>query len=267
MSFEGTGKYFWMLFLFYCIIVLTVKICLSNIFKKAGEKGWKAFIPFYNRLVLVNILDLKKSVFYKTLIPVANLYYYYVIIGRMLEVFEMNKKDAIFYLLVPMYKFPELVFRNPSYKLHMYDETEKFFHNEKSLFEKEPVKEIPVSELNQAQNVNAPQMSIENTDPNKVIIDPSGYNQLGQIDDEMSQKPISQSVFTNSLLEPDERKETVIEAKKQEVKEDVNPIISETGRPKVCPRCGTKLESTANVCFFCGTHIPWQYTLRCIIIP
>ena len=266
MSFEGTGKYFWMLFLFYCIIVLTVKICLSNIFKKAGEKGWKAFIPFYNRLVLVNILDLKKTVFYKTLIPLANLYYYYIIIGRMLEVFEMNKKDAIFYLLIPIYKFPELVFRNPSYKLHMYDETEKFFHNEKSLFEKEPVKEIPVSELNQTENMNTPKMPVDNSDPNKVIINPSGYDQLNQVNNQMINTP-SESVFTNSSLQPDERKETVIEAKKQEVKEEVNPILSETGRPKVCPRCGTKLESTANVCFFCGTQIPWQYILRCIIIP
>ena len=255
MSFEGTGKYFWMLFLFYLIVVLIVKICLSNIFKKAGEKGWKAFIPFYNRLVLVNILDLKKTVFYKTLIPLANLYYYYIIIGRMLEVFEMNKKDAIFYLLIPIYKFPELVFRNPSYKLHMYDETEKFFHNEKSLFEKEPVKEIPVSELNQTENMNTPKMPVDNSDPNKVIINPSGYDQLNQVNNQMINTP-SESVFTNSSLQPDERKETVIEAKKQEVKEEVNPILSETGRPKVCPRCGTKLESTANVCFFCGTQIP-----------
>lgn len=253
MSFEGTGKYFWMLFLFYLIINLTVKICLSNIFKKARQKGWKAFIPFYNRLVLVNILDLKKSVFYKTLIPFANLYYYYIIIGRMLEVFEMNKKDAIFYLLVPMYKFPELVFRNPSYNLHMYDETEKFFHNEKSLFEKEPVKEVPVAEPVLNINQNTQSQSV-NDDSNKVIINPSGYNQLGQIDNQVVQN--SDSVFTNRSLEPDERKETVIEAKKQEEKEETNPILSETGRPKVCPRCGTKLESTANVCFFCGEKIP-----------
>lgn len=265
MLFEGTEKYFWLLFFIYFIIYIIVKICLSKIFKKAGEKGYKAYIPIYNKLVLVNIFDLKKSVFYKTLIPFANLYYYYVIISRMLEVFNMDKKDAILFLIVPMYKFPELVFKNPNYTLHMYEETEKFFSNEKTLFEKE---EKPVEEINnnlqtmysvgQNQNTNNSQilpnqnnitsnMQPQNT-ADKIIINPSGYNQQIQTIN-------NDSVFTNSSLEPDERKETIIEAKKEEIKQDKNPILTEKGRPKVCPKCGTKLESDAKVCFFCGTQI------------
>ena len=45
MSFEGTGKYFIMLFITYIIIVLVVKISLSTLFEKANIKGWKAFVP------------------------------------------------------------------------------------------------------------------------------------------------------------------------------------------------------------------------------
>ena len=61
MSFEGTGKYFLFLFLFYLIIVLTVKISLSSLFKKAGIKGWKAYIPIYNKYLLIDKLNLKKK--------------------------------------------------------------------------------------------------------------------------------------------------------------------------------------------------------------
>ena len=80
MIFEGTGKYFWLIFLIFFIVFITVKICQTYIFKTMKIKSWKAFIPFYNRLLLIEKLDLKKSIFYKTLIPFANLYYYYIII-------------------------------------------------------------------------------------------------------------------------------------------------------------------------------------------
>lgn len=267
MSFEGTEKYLWILFVFFFVIYVVVKICLSVIFKKAGEKRYKAFIPFYCRLVFIDILDLKKSLFYKTLIPFVNLYYYYIIIGRMLEVFNIGKKDAILYILLPLYKFPEFVFKNPKYTLHLYDNTEQYFHDEKSLFEKE-VQEVTPAEIpsqnipvNQEQTHQMPNQSIilNNTDQNnvlssihipnqsEVIINPTGYNQY-------SNSEANDSVFTNASLQPDERKETIIEAK-EEVKEEKAPILAEAGRPKVCPKCGTKLDNAAKVCFFCGTEI------------
>ena len=132
MTFEGTGKYFWLLFLMYLIITLTVKISLVSLFKKANIKGWKAFIPFYNKYLLIKTLDLKIKIFFMTFIPFANLYYYNIIISRMLEAFEQDKNDSVLFLIVPMYKFPELALKNPTFKLHLYDATEEFIHNEKS---------------------------------------------------------------------------------------------------------------------------------------
>ena len=223
MTFEGTGKYFWLLFLMYLIITLTVKISLVSLFKKANIKGWKAFIPFYNKYLLIKTLDLKIKIFFMTFIPFANLYYYNIIISRMLEAFEQDKNDSVLFLIVPMYKFPELALKNPTFKLHLYDATEEFIHNEKSLFENKQ----NVEELN-----------------NTVIIDPKAYNQTGN----------NETVFSNSSLEPDTRKETIIEAK-QEIKQEVNPITVNNLKAKVCPNCGTKLEPTAKVCFFCGTNV------------
>jgi len=113
MAYEGTGKYFWLLFLIYLIVNLVSKYSLSKLFKGARVSGFKAYIPFYNRYVLIKLFDLKKSLFWKTLIPFANLYYYYVIISRMLEVYGYDTKEAIWFLIIPIYKFPELVLKNP----------------------------------------------------------------------------------------------------------------------------------------------------------
>ena len=86
--FEGTGIYFLILFLILFIVYLTTKVCLGILFKQIKIPAWKAYIPFYGTLILVDILEMKKSVFYKTLIPFVNLYYYKIIIAELLKVYN-----------------------------------------------------------------------------------------------------------------------------------------------------------------------------------
>ncbi len=235
--FEGTGKYFLMLFIIFFIVYLTVKICLSHVFKDAKTSKWKAFIPIYNGLVLVKILDLKTSLFYKTLIPFANLYYYNIIIKELLKAYKLDPKESIWFVIFPMYKFPELVFKNPKFVLHMYDNTEQFIQNQNVLFQTNP---DPVEKT-------------------ETIINPTNYNQINEtVKEEPSvnlyDSQSADNVFSNQSLQPDERHETVIEAKQTEVKEE-KPIITDPGKPKVCPNCGTKLSPTATTCFLCGTKL------------
>lgn len=243
--FEGTGKYFLMLFLVFFIVYITVKICLGKLFKDAKLPVWKAYVPFYNRLVLVNLLDLKKSLFYKTLIPFVNLYYYNIIIQELLKAYKLNPKESILFILIPMYKFPELVFKNPKFMLHMYDDTEEFINNQNILFEKE--------------SNNQPQIQTQQNQ-NNIVINPGSYNQIQNVVNE--EPPVNlyttkntENVFSNQSLEPDERQETIIEAKVQEQKTEQNPIFVDTSKPKVCPKCGTKLAPTATTCFLCGTKL------------
>lgn len=256
MAFEGTGKYFLILYLIIFIVYIVVKICLSKLFNEARIPGWKAFIPFYNKLVLVNLLDLKKSIFFKTLIPIANLYYFYIIIDRMLEVYGFNKKEAIWFLIIPIYKFPELILKDPKYKLHMYDNTEEFIQNESSLFKKEEQPQPQaVSELQslipEFQSVNPTNFS--ETISNNVVssqMPETNYTKT------LTPTPTIDNVFTNDNLVPDKKQETYVEAKKEEVKEPTNPIQGPAGKQRVCPHCGTKLDNLAKVCFFCGTELP-----------
>lgn len=239
--FEGTGKYFLILFLIFFIVYLTVKICLSKLFKEARVQSWKAFIPIYNGLVLTDLLDLKRTIFFKTLIPFANLYYYKVIIAELLKVYNLNPKEAIWFVLIPMYKFPELVFKNPKFTLHMYDDTEEFIHNQNTLFEEEQTVD------------NVPAQSGE------ILIDPKIYSQVN--DTVQEEPPVNlytkenpDNVYSNQSLNQDERQETVIEAKEEKPKEE-KPIVVDNSRPKVCPKCGTKLSPNATTCFLCGTQV------------
>ena len=243
--FEGTGKYFLMLFIVFFIVYLTVKICLGKIFKSAKLPVWKAYIPFYNRLVLTDLLDLKRTVFYKTLIPFGNLYYYNIIIKELLKAYKLDPKDSIWFILIPMYKFPELVFKNPKFMLHMYDDTEEFISNQNILFEKES---------NVPKEININETKPNTVNQSEVIINPNTYNQMNNEIKEENINYTNDSVFSNNSLEPDERKETIIEAKKEDKKEE-KPIITDPGKPKVCPNCGTKLSPAATTCFLCGTKI------------
>ena len=240
--FEGTGKYFLILLAIFFIVYLTVKICLAKLFKEAKVPSWKAYIPFYNRLVLTDLLDLKRSVFYKTLIPFANLYYYNIIIKELLKAYKLDPRKSIWFILIPMYKFPELVFSNPKFMLHMYDNTEQFITNQNVLFETDQNKPQTVKEEPLQNNINQ-----------SVVINPESYNQM---QNQMSNpyNLANDTVFSNKSLEPDERQETVIEAKKQEVKQE-KPIVVDNSKPKVCPKCGTKLSPAATTCFLCGTKI------------
>ena len=219
--FEGTGIYFLLLFLIFFIVYLTTKICLGILFKNLKIPAWKAYIPFYGTLILVDLLDMKKSVFYKTLIPFVNLYYYKIIIEQLLQAYQLNPKEAIWFIIIPMYKFPELVFKHPKFMLHMYDETEQFLVNQNELFGEE----IKVKPNNYEQTLNN---NLNNDEQN--------------------------TVYFNKALQPDERKETIIEAK-QEEKKEVKPIIIDKSKPKVCPNCGTKLSPDATTCFLCGTKL------------
>ena len=245
--YEGIGIYFWLLFLIYLIINFVVKYSLSKLFKGAKVSGWKAFIPFYNRIVIIKLFDLKKSLFLKTLIPIFNLYYYYVIISRMLEVYGIDTKEAIWFLIIPIYKFPELAIKNPIYNLHMYDNTKMFIKNEDTLFNSKVDEAVVMPEF----NIEIPKEVQNNVD----ALDSSMYNQVSQ-NQYVQNISGPETVFSNSSLEPDKRKETIIEAKKEEVQEQRNPIYVDNGKARVCPRCKTQLPSTAKVCFFCGTQLP-----------
>ena len=205
--FEGTFIYFFLLFVLYLVIYITVRICIGSLLKRAKEKAWKAYIPFYTVYFLVDMLSLKKSVFYMTFIPVANLYYYNIIIKKLLENFGQDSKDSVLYLIIPLYKFPELVFKKPKYLANEYDLTEGFVEAENILFNKDnkdnkeneqPLMTSFTDDFNQINNISEINSEVPNNfsqindvrDINQNNIPVSNdYNQINNISEINSEVP------------------------------------------------------------------------------
>ncbi len=234
MMMEGTGKYFIGLIFLFFIVYLTVKICLYKIFKNMSLPAWQALVPFYNRLVLARKLDFDNKIFYKTMIPFINLYYYSVIFSKMLEAHSLNPKEGPLFVIIPMYKFPEFVFKHPKFTLHMYDETEEFISNQQALFEKHPEDEEP-----------------------KTVEEPV-YTPVTEPEPQRPNLYVAENIYSSQNLEPTKRMETYVEAKPtEEPKAPETPIIkAASGRPKICPKCGAHLSPDATTCFLCGTKLP-----------
>ena len=68
-----------LIFLIIVIVYITKKICLYFLFKRAKTAPYKALIPIYTTWVLVDLLNMKKKIFYLCLIPLVNLFYYHKI--------------------------------------------------------------------------------------------------------------------------------------------------------------------------------------------
>ena len=257
MLFEGTSLYFWLLFLVFLLVYITVKICLGSLFKKAREKAWKGYIPIYSTYELIKLLDMKKSLFYMTLIPFVNLYYYNIIIKKLLEAFAQNPKNSILYIIFPMYKFPELIFKDPVYvNKNTYELTNEFIDAQNVLFNKpkeELPEEIKLVDVNKAIQQNQ----------SDLIIEPSNYNQnltntnqtvQNQNAIEPTTNTSNDNVYATTITDDEKNKVTYVEAKQEEKKEE-KPIITplDQGKEKVCPKCGTRLSPSATTCFMCGT--------------
>ncbi len=256
MLMEGTGKYFLMLFFVFLIVYLAVKISLGVLFKRAKTEVWKAYVPVYTTFVLVKLLKMPRKTFYMSLIPFVGLYYLYLITRELLKGFRQNPKDAIWYVIFPMYNFPKLAFKKPNFALNEYDLTEGFLETQNILFAqpKETVPEMPVVEP--TVTVNESVSTIENVAEPVITVQPTNdFNNIQPVTKE-DVIPSNDSVFTNQSLEPDKSHTTYVEAKPEEVKEE-KPIITPaaSGRPQMCPKCGARLAPDAQVCFLCGTKL------------
>ena len=137
MLLEGTGIYIWLIILIIILTFIIKKISLIFIFKKVRIKGINALIPFKYRIDLTDAIKLNRSVAYMAYIPVYGIKYRKIIIETLLQGLGLNKNDYIYYILFPMYKYPELAFRNVKLIQNDYSLTETFIESEKTLSKKE----------------------------------------------------------------------------------------------------------------------------------
>ena len=89
----------------YIIAILIVYVLLViaqwKMFKKAGEAGWKALIPFYNTYILCKIVDGKGIKFLLLLIPIVNIVYLILLDIRMAKAFGKGTGFIIGLIFLP----------------------------------------------------------------------------------------------------------------------------------------------------------------------
>lgn len=101
----GASVAFIMVFLLIIFaFVIVYVIALAKLFKKAGEAGWKAIIPFYNTFVLIQIAGL-------------NWWYFLIAIsGTILSVLGITGLDTLCSLAGYLVNF--FIFYNLAKKMH-----------------------------------------------------------------------------------------------------------------------------------------------------
>ena len=104
----------WLIFI---ICVIGWHVGMYGMFKKAGIKAWKAFIPLYNTWCIVEKIKLKKIWFFLQLIPIAGQFITIWITIKFVEHFgRFNFWHHAATVLIPFIYFPYLGFsKNEKY--------------------------------------------------------------------------------------------------------------------------------------------------------
>ena len=121
-NYQALGVLFNIFGLIYlAMIALWVLIAISawNIFKKAGEEGWKAIIPIYNLIVLSRIIGMEPLLLLIWLIPggIGAIIWLIIAAINLQKAFGQDAGFALGIILLPYVFLPILAFGKAQYVL------------------------------------------------------------------------------------------------------------------------------------------------------
>lgn len=96
-------------------IVLLMLVSLSKIFQKADQKSWKAFIPIYHFLPLLEIVHLPQYYFVLMLLPIVQLFPFVMVGLNLSKSFKKDQKFAFGLVFLPFVFYPILAFSKIKY--------------------------------------------------------------------------------------------------------------------------------------------------------
>lgn len=100
-----------MLFIILIILCLASWAGLMKMFEKAGEQGWKAFIPFYNYYIVQKINGRQGWKVILLLVPIVNIFVYAAMHVDLARAFGKNGFwEHAAAILIPFYYFPKIGF-------------------------------------------------------------------------------------------------------------------------------------------------------------
>jgi hypothetical protein len=99
------GKYFLLAGIILIVLFIITTIANWKIFIKAGEKGWKSIVPFYNAYTLFRIVNMSGWNVILLIIPILNIY---ILVKTYIGLSRAFEKESTFAI--------GLIFLNPIYK-------------------------------------------------------------------------------------------------------------------------------------------------------
>lgn len=111
----------WIIIIYFLVVK---SVSLYFLFQKAGEKGWKGLVPFYDAIVLLKIIGRPLWWFFVLLVPVIGWLFVIGMIIDLLKSFGQNRARHILYMILGWFIYPlymafskEVVYIGPSTKL------------------------------------------------------------------------------------------------------------------------------------------------------
>lgn len=99
----------------YLAILVLVLVAQWIIFTKAGEKGWKIFIPFYNMYIQFKIAWGNGWFFLLTFVPLVNVIILIICYVKLAQSFGKGAGFAVGLIFLPIIFFPMLAFGSAQY--------------------------------------------------------------------------------------------------------------------------------------------------------
>lgn len=96
-------------------ILVLLLASLWKIFTKAGKPGWAAIIPFYNMIVLLQIVGRPVWWFVLLLIPFVNIVFSIIVAHDTSKSFGRGVGTTLLLIFLPFIGYPMLAFGSASY--------------------------------------------------------------------------------------------------------------------------------------------------------
>lgn len=96
-------------------VLVLVLASLWKIFTKAGKPGWAALIPFYNTIVILQIVGRPVWWFVLLLIPFVNIVFAIILAHDISKSFGRGVGTTLLLIFLPFIGYPMLAFGSASY--------------------------------------------------------------------------------------------------------------------------------------------------------
>lgn len=111
----AAGMFGGVFILFYIVIAVLMLVSMWKIFVKAGKAGWASLIPFYNTIVMLEIVGLPIWYILLMFVPIVNVIISVVIMAKMAKVFGKGTGFVLGMLFLPLIFYPILAFDKSEY--------------------------------------------------------------------------------------------------------------------------------------------------------